>query len=130
MRRITKAAALAFLGSLVPAVAALAEPACDRPFTEVFREVAPAVVRVFAVAIDPFSQAERVHMGTGSGLVIDDRGHVVTNAHVVFDAGQIAIAVDAEDMRPAEIVGIDPISDLAVLRLRDRSVTLTKARLT
>lgn len=103
--------------------------ACDRPFAEVFREVAPSVVRVFAVAIDPFSLTERVRMGTGSGVVIDDDGHIVTNAHVIHEAREVLISAEPAGMQEAEIVGLDPISDLAVVKLKDRSVRLKKARL-
>ncbi len=117
------------LGCTVLATPTSATTPCDRPFAEVFREAAPSVVRVLSVAIDPYSLTDRVQMGTGSGVVIDDDGHVVTNAHVVYDAREIAISVDSEDRQEAEIVGLDPISDLAVLRLKDRSIPLTKARL-
>jgi S1-C subfamily serine protease len=128
MNQIVKACAV-ILGCAVLAAPAKAAAACDRPFAEVFREVAPSVVRVLSVAIDPFNLTERVQMGMGSGLVIDDDGHVVTNAHVIHDASEIVISVDAGDMREAKIVGLDPISDLAVVGLTDRSVRLTKAKL-
>lgn len=117
------------LGCAILAAPASAVASCDKPFAEVFRAVAASVVRVLSVAIDPFNLTQRVQMGMGSGLVIDDDGHVVTNAHVIHDASEIVISVDADDMREAEIVGLDPISDLAVVRLTDRSVGLTKARL-
>ncbi len=128
MIRVIKAWAI-ILGCAVLIKPASAAALCDRPFVEVFRDVAPSVVRVLSIAIDPFSLTERVQMGTGSGVVIDDDGHVVTNAHVIHDAHEIVISVDADDLREVEVVGLDPISDLAVVRLRDRSVRLTKARL-
>lgn len=108
---------------------ASAAASCDKPVAEAYREVAPSVVRILSIAIDPFSLAERVRMGTGSGVVIDDEGHVVTNAHVVHDATEIVISLEADDIRPAEVVGFDPISDLAVVRLKDRSFQLPKAKL-
>lgn len=68
-------------------------------------------------------------MGSGSGFLWDDRGHVVTNYHVVV-AGRAGsplpkrVKVKLNGMleaREADVVGIEPEKDLAVLRLRDRS---------
>ena len=67
-------------------------------------------------------------MGIGTGLVIDDHGHILTNAHVVYDAAEIAVSLDSGDLMEAEIVGIDAISDLAVVRLTNRAPLTTKAR--
>lgn len=128
MTRTPKAWA-AILGFTLLVAASPATAACDKSFAQVYREIAPSVVRVLAVAIDPFSLTERARMGTGAGVVVDDEGHVVTNAHVVHDAREIAIAVSDEDIRPAETVGFDPISDLAVVRAREPGPGLTRAKL-
>lgn len=128
MKRIVKSWAV-IAGCAILIGPASAAASCDRSFAEVYREVAPSVVRVLSVAIDPFSVMERVQIGTGSGLVIDDEGHVVTNAHVIYDASEIMISVDTDDMRPARLVGLDPISDLAVVKSMDRGLRLAKARL-
>jgi S1-C subfamily serine protease len=108
---------------------AAADPACEKSFAEVFRAVAPSVPRVFAVAIDPFSAVNRTQIRTGSGVAIDDRGDVVTNAHVVYAASTIMISVGDDDMQEAEIVGLDPISDLAIVRAKLPGVQLPKAPL-
>ncbi|MEX5298736.1 trypsin-like peptidase domain-containing protein [Kocuria sp. CPCC 205292] len=60
--------------------------------------------------------------GSGSGVIIDDVGHVLTNTHVVTLDGTTsspAIEVQLDDGRvlPAEVVGTDPLSDLAVLKV-------------
>lgn len=62
--------------------------------------------------------------GSGSGIVLDEEGHVLTNTHVVTLGGTVSdatIQVRLEDGRvtTAEIVGTDPLSDLAVIRLAD-----------
>ncbi|WP_026550279.1 trypsin-like peptidase domain-containing protein, partial [Arthrobacter sp. Br18] len=59
--------------------------------------------------------------GSGSGIILDDDGHILTNTHVVTLGGQVAdpsIEVQLNDGRvfPAEIVGTDPLSDLAVIK--------------
>lgn len=106
---------VAFCG-LILSVPSSAE-ICDRPTSEVFEEVAPSVVRIFSVAIDPFSITERVQMAVGTGVVIDDDGHIVTNAHLVFEASELMVSNGGDEMLPAVVVGMDPITDLAVIEL-------------
>lgn len=54
--------------------------------------------------------------GTGSGCVIDDGGHILTNAHVLDGATDIVVSLDGKNY-DAEIVGEDDSSDLAVIRI-------------
>ncbi|MCW2680366.1 MAG: peptidase and chymotrypsin/Hap [Frankiales bacterium] len=66
--------------------------------------------------------------GTGSGVIIRSDGYILTNNHVVESAasgGRITVTLDAgESELPADIVGLDPVTDLAVLRVRsDRDLT-------
>ncbi len=114
-RRKAAVVTVALLWGLV-AQAARAE-ICDRATNAVFDELAPSVVRVFSVAVDAFSLSERVQISVGTGLAIDAQGHVVTNAHLVFESKQVLISVDDEEMLPAHVVGIDPITDIAVIAL-------------
>src|SRR5690242_4755694 len=60
---------------------------------------------------------------TGSGFVYDDQGHIVTNDHVVEEANSFAvrIGVDTKPI-PAKLVGKDPSSDLAVLKVEPGQV--------
>jgi S1-C subfamily serine protease len=54
---------------------------------------------------------------TGSGFVIDEEGHVLTNSHVVAGASQILVTLgDSDTAYSAEVVGTDPATDLALLR--------------
>ncbi|MBG6182121.1 putative serine protease PepD [Arthrobacter sp. CAN_A214] len=60
--------------------------------------------------------------GSGSGIILDDEGHILTNTHVVTLGGQVAdprVEVQLDDGRvfPAEVVGTDPLSDLAVIKV-------------
>jgi len=64
--------------------------------------------------------------GTGSGIVLDDDGHILTNTHVVTLDGQTANAVlevrtSAGKVLKASLVGTDPLSDLAVVKVEDAS---------
>ena len=55
--------------------------------------------------------------GTGSGFVYDDQGHIVTNYHVVQNASKIMISLSEDEMHEAKVVGSDPSTDLAVLKV-------------
>jgi serine protease Do len=58
----------------------------------------------------------------GTGIVLDPRGHVVTNAHVVRGAREIVVTAEDGRERPAELIGHDVATDLAVLRVEGRSL--------
>jgi S1-C subfamily serine protease len=103
------------LCSVAGPVSAIAD-VCDRATSDVFDAVSPSVVRVFSVAIDPFSLSERVNIAVGTGLVVDAEAHIVTNAHLVFESKELMISVDDEELLPASVVGIDPITDIAVIQ--------------
>jgi len=108
---------------------ASAEPGCGMELPEAFKAVAPSVMRIFSVSIDSFRLTQRVEMETGAGIVFDDKGHIVTNAHLVYGAKQLLVTIDEQGMYPAEVVGADPISDLAVVKITDgESLKLPPAR--
>lgn len=56
----------------------------------------------------------------GSGWVYDDQGHVVTNAHVVGDSNRVELQFSRGQTIPADVVGMDKLSDLAVLNATER----------
>src|SRR5690606_30845822 len=53
----------------------------------------------------------------GSGFIIDPEGYVVTNNHVIDGASEVSVRLDDETAYPAEIVGTDPATDLALLKI-------------
>lgn len=114
MKRLLAVMVLA--GVLVEGPAAGAKDACDKSFAEVYTAVAPSVVQVFSVTIDAYSVTNRVQLRVGSGLVIDAENRVVTNAHLVHDARVVMVGLNRHSMQKAKIVGIDPVSDLAVIQ--------------
>ena len=80
--------------------------------------VLPAVVSITARQIerDQFNQAVPAS-GLGSGFIVDRQGHMLTNNHVVDGAADIKVAlIDGRTFR-AVLVGADPFTDLAVLRI-------------
>ncbi|HKH22199.1 MAG TPA: trypsin-like peptidase domain-containing protein [Solirubrobacterales bacterium] len=56
---------------------------------------------------------------TGSGFLIDDEGHILTNAHVVEGAKSVDVQLGDGDTQSAQVVGTDPSSDIAVLKVND-----------
>jgi len=83
---------------------------------------APSVVTVHSartVARGPFGVGGRrvLSQGLGSGVVIDAAGYIVTNNHVVADANELAIALPDGTLQPVRVVGVDPDSDLALLKV-------------
>ena len=54
---------------------------------------------------------------TGTGVILSENGYIVTNSHVVADAGDVTVLLSDDRSFSAWIVGDDPISDLAVLRI-------------
>lgn len=86
----------------------------------VLAAVEPSVVSIettVEVRRGPFVQEGS---GAGTGVVIDEDGHVLTNAHVVEGATSIQVTIDGE-VRTATLVGADASADIAVLRLDDSS---------
>ena len=58
-----------------------------------------------------------VPAGTGSGFIVDDIGHVVTNAHVVAGAEELTVALADGTEVPATVIGSDALLDVAILKL-------------
>ncbi len=71
---------------------------------------------------------KRRMMGIGSGVIIDHEGHILTNNHVVADADRIRVELaEKGKVFDAEVIGTDPSSDLAVLKLKDNPGNLPVA---
>jgi S1-C subfamily serine protease len=92
---------------------------------DVYRRDAPGVVFVRARALagtaSPFdsgaSSTEEDDVSTGSGFVIDDDGHVCTNAHVVAGATEVRVTVSGDRSVPAKVIGKDLSTDVALLKI-------------
>jgi serine protease Do len=118
---------------LVLAVIALAaSPAsaatCTDPLTALYDRVSPAVVSIQAMKINKAKPQRRFETVVGSGVIIDRDGQVLTNAHVVDSAASLSVTLDSKDKVPARVLGLDPVLDLALLRL-ETSAPVTTARL-
>jgi len=63
---------------------------------------------------------ERQSTALGSGFIIDEKGIVVTNNHVIQDAEDIIVRVNGDKEFKAKVIGADPLSDIAVLQLKTK----------
>ena len=63
---------------------------------------------------------ERQSSALGSGFIIDEKGIVVTNNHVISDAKDIIVRVNGDKEFKAKVIGADPLSDIAVLQLETK----------
>lgn len=87
------------------------------PVVAVAKQVGPTVVGITALTGRDLPNRESVRQG--SGIIFDgSNGYIVTNNHVIAGASRITVSLDRDQVLPAEVVGKDVRSDLAVLRVR------------
>src|SRR2546427_13064977 len=86
---------------------------------DVYKAIAPGVVYIQSTTtvrdfLGLFSQPVE---GAGSGSIIDDQGDILTNYHVIANAEKLTVSFGGGKNYPAKVVGRDPDTDLAVIRL-------------
>lgn len=135
-----------FLSLLQPMqvmAASAALPGSHSFVADAVRDVAPAVVRIDTERvverqpfdpnlIDPllrdllgepgFGYGPERQRGQGSGVVIDRQGLVLTNAHVVEQVEDVNVTLANGDQRDGEVIGRDPVTDLALVRLKGNAL--------
>lgn len=86
---------------------------------EVYKAVAPGVVYIQSTTTvrDFFGLFADAREGAGSGSIIDEQGDILTNYHVIADAEKLTVSFGTGKTYPAHVVGKDPDTDLAVIRL-------------
>jgi serine protease Do len=123
--------ALIAMISLFPISAHAADATMDSPgmrvmedlqsvITDLAERVKPSVVNVFpASSTRSVNPRERLpnSPGTGSGVIIDGEGHIITNNHVIGDANEVEVRLSDKTKFTAHVIGKDPDTDLALLKI-------------
>jgi S1-C subfamily serine protease len=85
---------------------------------EVYRTLSPGVAFISTTSIrQDFWGGTEEGQGTGSGSVIDRQGHILTNNHVIEGASKLTVSFGGDKVYPARVVGRDPDTDLAVIKI-------------
>ena len=89
---------------------------------EVYKAVSPGVVYIQSTTTvrDFFGLYSEAREGAGSGSIIDEQGDILTNYHVIADAQKLTVSLGGGRNYPARVIGRDPDTDLAVIRLLEK----------
>ncbi len=104
---------------------------------QIYRRDAPGVVQITATSVsqvstDPFNllpSTPQTSESLGSGFVIDKAGHIVTNYHVIQGAKKVQVSFSGQDEITATVVGKDPSTDVAILKIDAHARALTPLEL-
>ena len=103
-------------------VAGVADPSLatdEQNNIDVYKASAPGVVYIQSTTTvrDFFGMFAQEREGAGSGSIIDEQGDILTNYHVIADSEKLTVSFGSGRNYPAKVVGKDPDTDLAVIRL-------------
>jgi len=109
----------------VAAASVAFQKARGRTINEIYRAAAPGVVHITATGqtSDLFGGTQE-QQAVGSGFVIDKAGHIVTNYHVVEGASSVDVSFSNNESMKAKVIGKDPATDIAVLKVKAPSRAL------
>ena len=94
---------------------------------DVYRTYSPGVAFITTTAVmeDYYGQEFERPRGSGSGSVIDNQGHILTNYHVVENVQKLTVSLGGDKVFPARIIGGDPDTDLAIIKIEPPREGLT-----
>ena len=85
---------------------------------DIYRSASPSVVHIItSIAVQQGPNLLEMPRGSGTGVVWDEAGYIVTNFHVIQGAETATVTLADNSSHPASLVGIDPTTDLAVLKI-------------
>ncbi|ABU69877.1 outer membrane-stress sensor serine endopeptidase DegS [Vibrio campbellii] len=86
-------------------------------FNQAVRKAAPAVVNIYSRKYVENDRSKLSTQGLGSGVIVSEKGYIITNYHVVAQADQIVVALQDGRVAAAQLVGTDKHTDIAILRV-------------
>ena len=111
-------------------------------YAEVFQSVNQSVVSIYTrkstvrnniYFIDPREKAlikkEYSPSGQGSGVIVSNQGHIITNFHVIAGSNEILIRDYKGNEYGAAVIGADPLTDLAILKIYEKTTPITLGKL-
>ncbi len=110
-----------FVGCVFWAVVACALTEDEKNNIELYQKLAPGVVNITSTALEQdffFNVVPR--QGAGSGSIIDVRGYILTNHHVIEDARKLEVTLANGKKYSAKLIGSDPDTDVAVIKIEAR----------
>jgi S1-C subfamily serine protease len=109
---------LLFLVCAIPSSFAFALTDDEKNNVAVYQKASPSVVNVISSVITrDFFLNPVPREGSGSGSVIDSKGYILTNNHVIKDAQKLEVTLADGSKWPAKLIGADPDNDLAVIKI-------------
>ena len=87
-------------------------------FNYAVRRASPAVVNIYNRRYNAEDRLQLSTQGLGSGVIMSDKGYIVTNYHVVAEADQVIVALQDGRILTAQLIGKDQRTDLAVLKIQ------------
>ena len=111
---------LATVASVIVAADAIAgqRALSDPAIAAALSKISPSLVRIHVVTYDYEEGREIKREAAGSGTIISTEGHVLTNHHVAGRTRTLMCTLADREEIPADLVGTDPLSDIAVIKLR------------
>ncbi|MDQ3089135.1 MAG: trypsin-like peptidase domain-containing protein [Acidobacteriota bacterium] len=93
---------------------------------EVYRTLSPGVAFITSTSYEEdYYGGVQEGKGSGSGSVIDAQGHILTNYHVIEGTQKLTVSLGGDKTYPAEVIGGDPDTDLAVIKIQPPQTGLT-----
>lgn len=123
--RRSRVATLAFALGFAVSTGAWALTEDERNTIMVYKKTAPGIVNITSTVLErDFFFGLVPREGAGSGAIIDSRGYILTNNHVIKDARRIEVTLSDGSKWPGRLVGTDPDNDLAVIKIEAPSSRL------
>jgi S1-C subfamily serine protease len=101
-------------------------PGKDLSVPSVVAMVRPSVVTVMTRGMAPGSFQHASSQGSGSGIIIDEKGYILTNNHLVEGTKDVVIGLPSGRLTPGRVVGRDFLLDLALIKIQAKDLTAAK----